>query len=381
MLCRLTSTSTLGRLRFLSTPASSRTALIKELRARTSAPMKKCVDALAEAGDDLEQAATILRKAGLAAAAKKSSRGASEGAIAVAHDATGAAVVELNSETDFVARNELFQALVGGIAQTALGLREPPLLVQQVSSAACVMELDTAAMGGTRMTSPQHDATTIAEAVGFAVSQLGENLVVRRASLLSTPEGGGVVSGYVHNTYSPGVGRTAAVVALRSSAADVEALASLGQKIAMHVVAATPRYLERETVPGAVVEAEREVLAEQARASGKPAHVVDKMVEGRLHKFFADACLLEQQYMIDDSAGSVAKVIAHPHTCTRTLSSASTTAAHSADHPPACYRPRALSSTLAPTAGLHLIFAPSPHRTALDGSPADPCDTMPRPHD
>ena len=98
--------------------------------------MKKCVDALAEAGDDLEQAATILRKAGLAAAAKKSSRGASEGAIAVAHDATGAAVVELNSETDFVARNELFQALVGGIAQTALGLREPPLLVQQVSSAA-----------------------------------------------------------------------------------------------------------------------------------------------------------------------------------------------------------------------------------------------------
>jgi elongation factor Ts len=288
---------------------SSRATLIKELRARTSAPMKKCVEALAEAGDDIEQAVTLLRKAGLAAAQKKASRGATEGAVAVFHAPNAAALIELNSETDFVARNELFQALASGVARTALGMDAgagadaPPQSV-----------LDTAIIGEATLVQADGDAaaspSTVTEALGFGVSQLGENLVLRRAALLRAPEAGGVVGSYVHNSYSAGVGRTAAAVVLRSDAADTDALRQLGQQLSMHVVAAAPQFLSRESVDEAAVQRERDILLEQARQSGKPDNVIEKMVDGRLKKFYSEVCLLEQSYLIDEGAGSVSKVLA-----------------------------------------------------------------------
>ena len=289
--------------------SSSRAALIKELRARTSAPMKKCADALSEAGGDVEEAATLLRKAGLAAAQKKASRGASDGVAAVAHGPAGLAVVELNSETDFVARNELFQALAGGIARTALSVAG--------AVAQPITELEPTAVRSAKL---DGDSSTVEEAIGFAVSQLGENLVLRRACLLAAPAEGGTVASYVHNTYAPGVGRTAAAVVLRSSAADVDAVRALGEQIAMHIVASSPLYLERSAVPEAAVEHERSILSEQARASGKKQDVIDKMVEGRLRKYFAEVCLLEQPYVVEESAGTVSKVsmpISHVHACTQ----------------------------------------------------------------
>lgn len=219
-------------------------------------------------------------------------------------------MIELNSETDFVARNELFQTLAGRIAQNALSAPPP--------DASPVCELDVAMLGASAL-APAPDASagegslTVESAVGFAVSQLGENLVVRRACLLQPPSDGGLVASYTHNTYSAGVGRTAGAVVLRSSVATGtggEALRALGEQIAMHVVAASPQYLDRASVPADAVQRERDMLSEQAAASGKPAAVVEKMVAGRLSKWYAEVCLLEQQYLIDDAAGSVANVLA-----------------------------------------------------------------------
>ena len=277
---------------------SSRAALIKELRAITSAPMKKCVDALAEANGDVQEAVTLLRKAGLAAAAKKAGRGASEGAAAIAYGSSGeAALMELNSETDFVARNEIFQELCSSVARTALGVAP--------ASGDAMQEVDTAALGASQL----GDGQSVTEALGVAVSQLGENLVLRRACLLSPPASGGVVAGYVHNAYAKNVGKTAAAVVLASSAADTAALRALGEKLSMHVVAATPQFLDSSSVDAAAMQRERDFQLEQAKASGKPDHIAEKMVEGRMKKYYADVCLVDQTYMIDETAGSVRKVL------------------------------------------------------------------------
>ena len=287
--------------RLLSTAAAapSRTALIKELRARTSAPMKKCVDALEKANNDVDEAVTILRKAGLAAAQKKAGRGASEGALAVVSDSKStAAIVEINSETDFVARNEIFQELALDVSRAALGLTPP-------DASAKVQLLDVGAIGAT----PLGEHASVTEALGVAVSQLGENLVLRRACALSAPAEGGVVSTYVHNAYAPNVGRTAAAVVLKSTAADDEALTSLGQKLAMHVVAAQPLFLSRGDVDDAALQREKDILVEQAKGSGKPDNVIEKMVTGRMNKYYGEVCLLEQSYLIEEGAGSVAKVL------------------------------------------------------------------------
>ena len=271
----------------LSTSAGSRTALIKELRARTAAPMKKCVDALNKTGGDLEEAIAELRKAGLATAQKKASRGAHEGAVAVASEPHGLAVVELNSETDFVARNSTFQSLVASIARTAvLG-----------ASDSKGGELDLAALSSAELVG---EAAPVSEAIGVAVGQLGENLVLRRACVLVTPPAGGVVCSYVHNTYAPGIGRTAAAVALRSDASDPDALRALGERIAMHITAASPMYLSREEVPEEAKQKEATILREQAKGSGKSEDVVNKMVAGRLNKFYQEMCLLDQTYLIED---------------------------------------------------------------------------------
>ena len=285
--------------------APSKTALIKELRARTSAPMKKCVEALASSGNDIDEAVALLRKSGLAAAQKKASRGADEGAIAVARAPSALALVELNSETDFVARNEIFQQLAADVARTALG--------HQPAAEAAVHAVDPAELSASTLVSDDAGASSVEEALGVAVGQLGENLVLRRACVLraACAETGEVAS-YVHNAYAPAVGRTAAAVALRGGSADGgarEALRALGQRLAMHVVAASPLYLDKQSVPAEAIARERDILEQQARDSGKPESVVEKMVEGRLRKFYAEVCLLEQDYVVDDGAGSVAKVL------------------------------------------------------------------------
>jgi len=281
---------------------SPKTALIKELRARTSAPMKKCVDALAAADGDLDAAVDWLRKSGVATAHKKAGRGANEGAVVVASDEAGLVVLELNSETDFVARNGIFHELANTVAKESLsfvrgGSRSGPYEIDRAALAA--LPLPRVGEGGTVLAS---------EAISMAVSQLGENLVLRRACVLPIPAEGGVVTSYVHNAYAPGLGRTVAAVALRSQA-DPAALQALGTNLAMHIVAAAPRYLSRGQVDQAHLDRERSVLTEQAAVSGKPAATIEKMVEGRLGKFYKEVVLLEQEYIVEDKAGDVSKVL------------------------------------------------------------------------
>lgn len=201
--------------RSLGAPAYNRTALIKELRARTAAPMKKCVEALDKASGDVEEAISELRKIGIASAKKKASRGANEGVVSVVNDGVKAAVVELNSETDFVAMNNTFCSLSLSLARTVLlgavednGSKEP-------------REVDISDLSETIL---DGDTCPVSEALGVAIGQLGENIVVRRACMLKAPPAGGVVCSYVHNTYSPNVGRIAALVTLASKTSDLEAL-------------------------------------------------------------------------------------------------------------------------------------------------------------
>jgi len=280
---------------------SPKTALIKELRARTSAPMKKCVDALAAAEGDLDAAVDWLRKSGVATAHKKAGRGANEGAVVVASGEAGCVVVELNSETDFVARNSIFHDLANTVARESLSF------VRGGSGRSGPYEIAQAALAALPL--PQEGGSVPAsEAISMAVSQLGENLVLRRACALPIPAEGGVVTSYVHNAYAPGLGRTVAAVALRSQA-DPAALQALGTNLAMHIVAAAPRYLSRAEVDEAVLDRERSVLSEQAAASGKPAATIAKMVEGRLGKFYKEVVLLEQEYIVEDKAGDVSKVL------------------------------------------------------------------------
>jgi len=263
--------------------------------------MKKCVEALDKASGDIDEAIAELRKIGLASAQKKASRGANEGAVAIATGECTLAIVELNSETDFVARNDTFQALATSVARTALDS------AVDASGGAGPFEVDVAQLGSATL---DGDAAPVSEALGVAVGQLGENLVLRRACLLAAPPAGGMVCSYVHNTYSPGVGRTASAVSLASEAADRDALRSLGERIAMHVVAASPLYLSREHVPDGALQQEADILREQALGEGKPEKIVDKMVEGRLKKFYGEMCLLEQTFVVDDSAGTITKVLA-----------------------------------------------------------------------
>ena len=277
------------------------TQLIKELRARTSAPMKKCVEALKASEGDLEAAMDWLRKSGVATAAKKAGRGANEGAVVVASSDAGLVLVEINSETDFVARNDIFHALAGGVAQSALSQLPG-------GGGGGPRELDAAGLGALPVEQGAAAAVPATEAISTAVSQLGENLVLRRACALPVPTEGGAVASYVHNAYAPGLGRTVAAVALRSQAGPA-ALQALGAKLSMHIVAAAPRYLSRDDVEPAALERERSIVTEQAAASGKPEKAQQKMVEGRLAKFYQETCLLEQQYLIEEKAGAVSKVL------------------------------------------------------------------------
>ena len=249
-------------------------ALIKELRERSGAGMMDCKKALDEANGDMEAAVDWLRKKGLASASKKAGRVAAEGLVAVAVEGTTGVAVELNSETDFVARNEQFQDLVGAIAAKAIG------------------QNDVEALKAATLT----DGKTVEAAITDAIATIGENMNLRRVESLSVSEG--VVASYVHSAAKPGMGKIGVLVALES-AGKKEALEALGKQIAMHVAAAKPEALNRDGVDASSLEREKSVLREQALASGKPENVVEKMIEGRIRKFYEEVVLLEQAFVID----------------------------------------------------------------------------------
>ncbi|HEY3909393.1 MAG TPA: translation elongation factor Ts [Stellaceae bacterium] len=260
-------------------------ALVKELRDKTGAGMMDCKRALGDSNGDIEAAVDWLRKKGLSAAAKKAGRLAAEGLIGAATRGTAGALTEVNSETDFVARNEAFQAFARAVTELAV-LGDG--------------EIET-------LTGTPYPGTgrTVAEELTHLVATIGENLVLRRAARLAVGHGG--VFAYVHNTLGPGLGKIGVVVALESQAPH-GALADLGRQLAMHVAAAAPLYLDIASVPPAALERERNVLREQARASGKSGDIVERMVEGRLRKFYEEVVLLEQIFVVDQET-RIAKVV------------------------------------------------------------------------
>lgn len=249
--------------------------LVKELRERSGAGMMDCKKALDANNGDVEAAIDWLRTKGLASAAKKAGRVASEGLVAVASNGTTGALIELNSETDFVARNEQFQALVHEVAQEALasGTDIEALKKQKAAS-----------------------GKTIEEEITSAVATIGENMTLRRIITLSVNDG--VVATYVHSAVKPGMGKIGVLVALESTG-DKAALEALGKQIAMHIAATNPQGLVREDIDGSAIERERSVFKEQAIASGKPADVAEKMVEGRIRKFYEEVVLTEQAFVMD----------------------------------------------------------------------------------
>ncbi len=253
-------------------------ALVKELREKTGAGMMDCKKALMEIGGDVEEAVDWLRKNGLAAAAKKAGRIASEGLVGVVAEGTHGAVVEVNSETDFVARNEAFQEFVSRAAALSL------------DAGGDLEALGAAAYPG---------GGTVSEALTQMIAKIGENMSLRRAGALQVSQG--VVAAYVHNQAAPGLGKIGVLVALES-AGDADKLTAFGKQLAMHVAAVAPQAVSAEDLDATALERERNVLAEQARASGKPEEIVEKMVEGRLRKYYEEVCLLDQTFVIDNES-------------------------------------------------------------------------------
>jgi elongation factor Ts len=249
--------------------------MVKELREKTGVGMMDCKTALNETNGDMEAAVDWLRTKGLAKAAKKAGRVAVEGLVAIAGSGDRAAMIELNSETDFVARNEQFQALAKAVAEAAL---------RTDGSVEAVLKAPIA--GG----------KTVEAAITDAVSKIGENMTLRRAAVLSVE--GGVVASYVHAAISPGLGKIGVIVGLKSSG-DKAKLTALGRQVAMHVAAASPLAVDADRIDPETIARERAIFAEQARESGKPDSIIEKMVEGRLRKFYEESTLLKQSFVID----------------------------------------------------------------------------------
>jgi elongation factor Ts len=259
--------------------------LVKELREKTGAGMMDCKKALAETKGNIEDASDWLRKKGLSAAAKKSGRIAAEGLVGVAAKGTRGAVVEVNAETDFVARNDKFQEFVKTATEIALGTGN-----------------DVEALKAAKMPA---SGKTVADELTHLVATIGENMNLRRAATLSV--GQGVVASYMHNALTPGLGRIGVLVALESGG-NAAKLQELAHKLSLHVAAANPIALSADDVPAATVDRERDILTEQAKASGRPPEVIAKMVEGRLRKFYEESVLLEQVFVVDGET-KVAKVV------------------------------------------------------------------------
>ena len=250
-------------------------SLVKDLREKTGAGMMDCKKALSETDGNVEAAVDWLRKSGLAAAAKKASRVAAEGLVAVNASGNVGAAIEVNAETDFVSRNSEFQSFVSTVAGIALDKGE-----------------DTDAI----LNADFGNSSTVQDTLTSLISTIGENMNLRRAQSLSVSSG--VVSSYVHNATAPGLGRIAVLLALESTG-DVAVLEGVGKQLAMHVAAASPRWATVDEVDQAELERERTILTDQAKDSGKPEEIIAKMVEGRLRKFYEETVLLEQVSVID----------------------------------------------------------------------------------
>ncbi|MAF94294.1 MAG: elongation factor Ts [Rhodospirillaceae bacterium] len=251
-------------------------ALVKKLRDETGAGMMDCKKALVETDADHEAAVDWLRAKGLAAAAKKAGRVASEGLVGVSIDGAAGALVEVNAETDFVARNEEFQEFV----KTTAGLG--------LESGGDLDALKAAAYPGTER--------TVEEQLTHLMATIGENMSLRRIQVIEV--GQGVMASYVHNSLASGLGRIGVLTALESEA-DATTLEALGKQISMHVAAVKPLAVSRGGLDPAAVERERGILAQQARETGKPEEIIEKMVEGRMRKYFEEVCLLDQTFVID----------------------------------------------------------------------------------
>ena len=253
-------------------------SMVKELRERTGAGMMDCKAALIETDGDMEAASDWLRAKGLAKAAKKGSRVAAEGLVGIAVDGLSGAAVEVNSETDFVARNEQFQQMVAAIAGIAQG------------SGADVDSLKSADFPGS--------GKSVADYVTEMVGTIGENMTVRRTDSISVSKG--AIASYVHNQVAPGLGKIGVLVGIETDG-DAEAAQAFGRKIAMHVASVdpSPLALTADGVDPAVVEHERQIFSEQARESGKPDNIIEKMVEGRIRKFYQEVALMSQAFVMD----------------------------------------------------------------------------------
>lgn len=257
--------------------------MVKELRESTGAGMMDCKSALTETNGEMEAAQDWLRKKGLSKAAKKSGRVAAEGLIGVKIAGTKGVLVEVNSETDFVARNDLFQGLVKMIADVALDV------------GADVDKINAAKAG----------SITVAESIATTIAKIGENMTLRRAASLSVTKG--AIGAYVHNSVSDGLGKIGVIVALESPG-KADELKALGRLVAMHIAASNPQAVDPSDLDPAVVEREKAVLADKFKAQGKPANVIDKIVESGLKTFYKEACLLEQAY-VHDSTKSVTQAL------------------------------------------------------------------------
>jgi len=250
-------------------------SLVKELREKSGAGMMECKKALVENKGDIDAAMDFLRKKGLASAGKKAGRAAAEGLVSVAATGTTAVVVELNAETDFVARNEHFQSLL--LKATDYALKNKVETVEQLKAASI-------------------DGKTVEAAVTDLIATIGENMSLRRMKRLSVNQG--VIATYVHNALAPNLGKIGVLVALES-AAPADKLNALGRQIAMHIAATRPESLDVASLDKELVARERAIYADKAKQSGKPAEIVDKMVEGSLRKFYEQVVLLEQVFVVD----------------------------------------------------------------------------------
>ena len=261
-------------------------AMVKELRDKTGAGMMDCKKALAETGGDMEAAIDWLRAKGIAKADKKSGRTAAEGLIAVASEGKTAVVVEVNSETDFVARNDGFQDLARSIAAVAL-------------------TTDGSADAISAATVPS-TGKSVTDTVKDAIAHIGENMSFRRSAKLSVEDG--VVATYVHNAVADGLGKLGVLVAVKSTG-KADALNAIGRQVAMHIAATNPLALTANDVDPAVADRERNVFIEQARESGKPEAIIEKMVEGRMRKFYEEVALLSQAFVMnpDQTVGEAVK--------------------------------------------------------------------------
>jgi elongation factor Ts len=267
----------------MDTMANITAQMVKELRESTGAGMMDCKAALTETQGDMTAAQDWLRKKGLSKAAKKAGRVAAEGLIGLLVQGTKGVVVEVNSETDFVARNDLFQGLVKMIADVALG-------------AGADVEKIKAAKAG---------SISVADAIADTIAKIGENMTLRRAASLSVSKG--AIGAYVHNSVVDGLGKIGVLVALESPGKTDE-LTALGRMVAMHVAAANPQAIDPSGLDPAVVQREKDVLADKFKQQGKPANVIEKIVESGLKTFYKEVCLLEQAYVHDDKK-SVAQAL------------------------------------------------------------------------